>query len=201
MSVKLACELRELIAEQERQLAVAENILATLESRKDSTERLSKLECLSDTHDRLVEESVTLAVAEHLQQASVIIPFRYEFEGQQGGLAGLVQGIHKGEEVIVFIAAKHNMNCRWRRTKSELLGAHMYWEKLSKVEAQDLFVDKSLLADYVTLFVEESRNNKAMFAVGGHCDTFDKSKFQDLHLECIYVVTDTHEDCVATVLT
>lgn len=97
---------------------MAENILATLGSRKNSTERLSKLECLSDSsdaHDRLVEESVTLAVAEYLQQASVIIPFRYEFERQQGRLAGLAQGIHKGEEVILFIAAKHNMNCRWRR--------------------------------------------------------------------------------------
>lgn len=82
-----------------------------------------------------------------------------------------------------------------------MLGAHKYWEKLSKVEAQDPFVDKSLLADCVTLFVEENRNKKAMFAVGGHCESFAKSKFQGLHFECICVVTDTHEDFVATVLT
>ena len=49
--------------------------------------------------------------------------------------------------------------------------------------------------------MEENRNKKAMFAVGGHCESFARSKFQDLHLECIYVVTDTHEDFVATVLT
>lgn len=164
----LASQLNDLIAVQPKQLGVAEAQLAKLEACKDATEQLRqiksyceqlrRMESYGDTDDRLIEEGVTLAVAGFLQQSSVILFSRYEFQGQQGDLDGLVWGVYKGEEVIVFIEAKHNMDSSWRKAKSELLNAHRYWQELLSVQIQDPSTDINVVADYMELCVEENRN-------------------------------------------
>ena len=111
---------------------------------------------------------VTLAVAEYLQDGSVILPSRYEYAEQPGDLDGLVQGIHNGSEVVVFVEAKHNMDSCWRKAQTQLLNAHEHWQELLKVNLQDLSdeVDDSLITGYLKLGVEEDRSKKVMFAFG-----------------------------------
>lgn len=201
-STMLAGQLKDLIAAQRKQLGVAEKRLAKLEIRKDPTEQLRQMKNYRDTDDRLIEEGVTLAVADFLQQPSVILLSRYEYQGQQGDLDGLVQGIYKEEEVIVFIQAKHNMDSSWRKAKSELINAHQYWQELLSTDIQDPNVDSNLAADYITLCVDENRKKKTMFAFGGakFTEAFAMSKFKELQQQCLYVVTNTHGDFIAKAL-
>ena len=202
-STTLARQLKDLTMIQQRQLAVAEKRLAKVETRKDPTEQLRQMKSCRDSDDRLIEEGVTLAVAECLQSASVILPSRYEYEGHQGDLDGLVEGTYKGEEVVVFIEAKHNMDSCWSKAKSELLSAHQYWQELLELDRHDPNVDETLLADYVKLCVDKNRNKKTMFAFGGakFSETFAKSKFQELHEECLHVVSDIRGNFIAKSLT
>lgn len=189
----LASQLHDLIAVQQKQLAVAENQLTKLEARKDATEQLCQMstyreqlrqtESYRDIDDRLIEECVTLAVADFLQQASLILLSRYEYQGQRGDLDGLVRGTYNGEEVLVFIEAKHDMDSSWRKAKLELLNAHQYWQELSSTDIQDPSTDINVIADHMKLCVNENRNKKTMFAFGGvkFSEALAVSKFQELH--------------------
>lgn len=211
-SAMLASQLKDLIAVQQKQLEVAENRLAKLEVQKDPTqqlrqmkryrEQLRQMESYRDMDDRLIEEGVTLAVADFLQQASLILPSRYEYQGQQGDLDGLVRGTYKGEDVLVVVEAKHNMDSNWRKAKSELLNADQYWQELLSADIQDPGTDITIVADHMELCVDENCNRKTMFAFGGveFSEALAMNKFQELHQQCLYVVTSTHGNFVAKIL-
>ena len=116
---ELARELKVSNDTQQKQLAASQKQIAQLQQRTDPTEQLKQMKHYRDTVDQLVEECVTQAVAEELQDAEVILPTHYTFKGAAGGLDGLVAGVHQGQAVVVLVEAMHNMDANWKRAKDE----------------------------------------------------------------------------------
>ena len=115
------------------------------------------------TEAGLLEKYVVKAVANAMKDA-LILSYSYNFDNEVGELDGLVAGTWNGEEVIVFVEAKHNMDNAWRKAKKQLSSALLYWKKLINI---DLEREPDYAVDYGGLCIKEYGHRKPMYAFGG----------------------------------
>jgi hypothetical protein len=149
-------------------LAGTNTRLAALEATKTNKEELAQMRSYRDTDDLLIEQWVTHAVAEFLDQGQVVHPCRYVYKGTGGDLDGLVVGRWLGKDVVVLVEAKHNMDTVVKRAQSELFASEKYWKELAGLSRDDLAAaDSATVEDYTALRVSEYKQRSVVFAFGG----------------------------------
>eukprot|EP00955_Chlamydomonas_euryale_P076905 362819-Chlamydomonas_euryale.AAC.3 len=121
--------LQKMLGATEKRLRVVE-----LLERKDPAEELAQMRAYNDTDAHLVEECVSNAVAAVLDDAVIVHPTKYIFKGRIGDLDGMVVGVWRGQEVVVLVEAKHNMDTCASKARTELLSAGAYWKELAEME-------------------------------------------------------------------
>lgn len=169
----LIVQRKEEHTEFERRMTTAEKTLQTLAG-MDPSDMLKQIKAYQDIDGELLERNVNAAVAAALDDGEVIIPFRYGFQGEGGDLDGLVAGSWRGEKVIVFVEAKHNMDSCYRGAKQQLFTALAYWERLVKMQQEGAFEPGSQgerpsegeTADWRALQVSQHCHRSACFAFG-----------------------------------
>jgi len=115
-----------------------------------------------------LQDGVLKAIAAVLENSQIIISRSYSFLAALGQLDGLVVGKFNGEDVVVLIKTKPNMDYGFSKVKSELIHLKEYWRYLSTVETTELEDDECLIDDYTVLRVSEFKNRKMMYAIGGY---------------------------------
>lgn len=131
---------------------------------RDPSEQLRQLKAYKDTDDRLIEEAVTYAVADRVG-GTVVLATRYEYQGEGGDLDGLVVGSWQGQDVVVLVEAKHNMDSSFTKAKKELFASQKYWESLSTRGFDEL--EDAEKADWEAMHVGEYGARKVVLAWGG----------------------------------
>eukprot|EP00955_Chlamydomonas_euryale_P117108 366455-Chlamydomonas_euryale.AAC.2 len=177
-TLALSKQLSENIFELQKSNSILQKMLGATEKRlcavellrrKDPSEELARMRAYKDTDAHLVEECVSSAVAAVLDDAVIVHATEYIFKGWIGDLDGMVVGGWRGQEVVVLVEAKHNMDACALKARTELLSAGAYWKELAKMEGSD---DESVLSDYAQLHMEKFKHRSIMYAFGG-------SKFSD----------------------
>lgn len=133
---------------------------------RDPSDQLRQLKAYKDTDDRLIEEAVSYAVAGQLEGGAVVFANSYEYQGELGDLDGLVVGKWQGQDVVVLLEAKHNMDSSFSMAKKELFNGLKYWESLAKLDSPDDLEDAER-EDWEAMHVGEYRERKVMLAWGG----------------------------------
>lgn len=117
-----------------------------------------------------LEQHVSSAVVDVLGDSGVVIvSSRYDFEDCVGGVVGLVTGMWRGEEVVVIIEAKHDMDTRTSKAMKELKNSHAYWRTLVRagVDGTTTTMSDAMRNDYTQLSIAENKDKRVMYAVGG----------------------------------
>ncbi len=177
------------------------NAAEKIPQRKESFAKLKQMRQGRDTDDRLIEEGVTQAIADALQDADVILPSRYIYKSIVGDLDGLVAGRYKDQLVVVLIEAKNNMDALWKKAMAQLHQAKHHWEHLASCVPEEL--DESDLADYEAMHMNDLRNYEVMFGFGGlkFSNEVVNKHFADFHTGWFYVQANSSgQFAVQTVL-
>ena len=162
--------LREIAARLRRTNDIQEERFRKEEQRRDPAEKLKQIKFYRDTHDHLVEECVSSAVAASIDDAEAVHPTKYEFQGIGGELDGMVAGRWQGKQVVVLVAAKYDMDSCESRAKDKLSKAAVYWDKLVNLppfDPEDPDNDEGVYADYDQLQVARFNGHSLMLAFGG----------------------------------
>jgi hypothetical protein len=124
-------------------------------------EELKQVRQRNDNADRVLELSISQAVYEALDEPKkLVIEERYKFlEQDMGDMDGMVVGKFKGNDVIVFIEAKTNMDSCYNKATKELDACLRYWELLCSGEGHP--------DDQQHLHVSDYKEHEVMFAFGG----------------------------------
>lgn len=130
-------------------------------------EELEQIKKYNDNNDRVLEVQAAHAVlqSEELGQPKrIVIAERYELKGTRGDVDGMVVGMHKGKNVVVFIEAKTNMDSCFKKCKEQLVLLKNYWQDLC--DQSDEITD-ALICDKDKLKVDDYATYIPMFAFAG----------------------------------
>ena len=117
-----------------------------------------------------MQECVSSAVAASIDNAEVVHPTKYEYQGIGGDLDGMVAGRWQGKEVVVLVAAKYGMDSGASRAKDELFSAAACLGKLVNMppfDLEDPDNDEGVYADYDQLQVARFNGHSLMLTFGG----------------------------------
>ena len=98
---------------------------------------------------------------------NIIFGSRYEFQGEAGGVDGLVVGCYKHKKVVVMIFVAKTLT----KARCEAKNAQQYWKRLASTPMVDL--EDAEIADYVALEIEDYGEYEILVVLNGNLQSID----------------------------